>query len=96
MPVNFEADWGKIKQNKQNRIDRNNDRENQKRRDHKYSPGDLVTLERTGILPTLSLPRMGPYPVIQAHDNGNITIQKQPFVTDRVNIRRCKLLKLEQ
>ena len=90
MPVNFEADWAKIKQNKQNRIDRNNDRENQKRRDHKYSPGDLVTLERTGILPTLSLPRMGPYPVIQAHDNGNITIQKQPFVTDRVNIRRCK------
>ena len=90
MPVNFEADWGKIKQNKQNRIDCNNDRENQKRRDHKYNPGNLVKLEQTGILPTLSLPRMGPYLVIQAHDNGNITIQKQPFVTDRVNIRRCK------
>ena len=90
MPVNFEADWGKIKENKQRRIDRNNNRENQKRRDHKYAIGDYVTLERTGIVPSLALPRMGPYKVVHAHENGNVTIQKQPFVTDRVNIRRCK------
>ena len=146
MPVNFEADWGKIKQNKQNRIDRNNDRkkesnpkglvlgkgrrysfyggernaeernssllsrlhkalpsgyrckrpsaksnsrtrrqtlqflykETEKNRSQqwsrKYNPGELVKQTK------------GPYPVIQAHDNENITIRKQ----DRVNIRRCK------
>ena len=81
MPVNFDADWEKIKQNKQARINKNN---------QKYSPGDLVTLERTGIIPKLSIPRMGPYAVVTAHENGNVTIQKEPFLTDRVNIRRCK------
>ena len=90
MPVNFDADWDKIKRNKQTRIDKNNIRENKKRIDLKYSPGDLVTLERTGIIPKLSIPRMGPYAVITAHENGNVTIQKEPFLTDRVNIRRCK------
>ena len=47
----------------------------------------LVTLKRTGIIPKLSsIPRMGPYAVVTAHDNGNVTIPKEPFLTDRVNI----------
>jgi hypothetical protein len=90
MPVNFDADWDRIRSNKQQRINKNNERENKKRVDHQYSKGDLVTLERTGIIPKLSLPRMGPYNVVHAHENGNVTIQKQPYVTERVNIRRCK------
>jgi hypothetical protein len=90
MPVNFDVDWNKIKQNKQRRINLNNQRENNKRINHAYAPGDLVTLEKTGILPKLSLPRLGPYTIVHAHENGTVTIQKQPFVTDRVNIRRIK------
>lgn len=90
MPVNCEVDWSKIQQSKQNRINRNNARENAKRISHDYAPGDLVTLERTGIIPKLSLPRMGPYTVVQAHENGTVTIQKEPFVTDRMNVRRVR------
>jgi len=90
MPVNFEADWTRIQHNKQERINRNNVRENSKRIPYEYKTGEYVTVERTGIIPKLSLPRLGPYEVITAHDNGTVTIQKAPFVTDRVNIRRVK------
>jgi hypothetical protein len=90
MPVNFTADWAKIKRNKQTRINSNNERENSKRQNHQHKTGDLVTLDRTGIIPKLSLPRMGPYKVVHAHDNGTVTIQKAPFVTDTVNIRRVQ------
>ena len=88
MPVDFKADWERIKQKKQRRIDESNNRENKRRIDHVYQENDLVTLERGGIIPKLSFPRRGPYRVVQAHDNGTVTIQKEPFVTDRVNIRR--------
>ena len=88
MPLNFQVDWDRIKQQKQRRIDKSNERENNKRIPHVYEPGDLVTLERGGIIPKLSFPRQGPYRVVQAYENGTVTIQKAPFVTDRVNIRR--------
>ena len=65
-------------------------RENSKRIEHKYKVGDLITLEKTGIIRTLTLPRQGPYKVIKHHDNGSVTIEKEPFVTDRVNIRRVR------
>ena len=90
MPVNFQVDWNRIKQQKQRRIDKSNGRENNKRIPHVYEPGDLVTLERGGIIPKLSFPRQGPYRVVQAYENGTVTIQKAPFVTDRVNVRRIR------
>ena len=90
MPVNFQVDWERIKANKQNKIQKNNDRENLKRKPHQYSIGDLVTVERPGIIPKLSFPRHGPYEVTAVHDNGTLTIQKEPFVTDRINIRRVQ------
>ena len=89
MPVNFQVDWEKIKANKQNRMHKNNERENLKRKPHQYSAGDLVTVvERPGIIPKLSFPWHGPYGLTAVHDNDTITIQKEPFVTDPVNIRR--------
>jgi len=90
MPVSFHADWEKIKQSKQATIDINNKRENSKRIPHEYKVGDLVTVERPGIIPKLSFPRLGPYPIVHAHNNGTVTIQKEPFVTDRINIRRLQ------
>ena len=47
-------------------------------------------MEKGGIIPKLSFPRQGPYCVVQAYENGTVTIQKAPFVTDRVNIRRIR------
>ena len=88
MPVDFKVDWERIKQKKQRRIDKSNNRGNKKRIDHVYQENDLVTLERGRIIPKLSFPRRGPYCVVQAHDNGTVTIQKEPFVTEQFNIIR--------
>ena len=88
MPVTCNPDWETIRKRKQDSINKSNQRENKKRIDHKYQTGDLVTLERPGIIPKLSLPRQGPYAIVEAHANGTVTIQKEPTVTDRVNIRR--------
>jgi hypothetical protein len=48
---------------------------------YKYKEGDLITLEKTGIICTLTLPWQGPYKVIKHHINGSITIEKEPRVT---------------
>ena len=91
MPIATNIDWEKIRERKQKRIDQSNARENSKRIAHKYAAGDLVTVKRPGIIPKLALPRMGPYKVIRHHEeNGTVTIQTQPFVTDRVNQRRVQ------
>ena len=52
MPVSFQVSWKRIKAYKQNKIQKNNDRENLKRKPHHYSVGDLVTVERPGIIPS--------------------------------------------
>ena len=91
MPIATDVDWEKIMERKQKLIDQSNARENSKRITHTYAAGDLVTVKRPGIIPKLALPRMGPYKVIQHHEeNGTFTIQTQPFVTDRVNQRRVQ------
>ena len=61
-----------------------------KEKPYQYSVGDLFNLERPGIIPKLSFPsKNGPYEVTIVHDTtGTITIQKEPFATNQVNIRR--------
>ena len=82
--------WDRIKHQKQRRINKSNKRENNKRIHHVYKPGEMVTLERGGINPKLSYPRQGPYRVVQAYENGTVTIQKALFVMDCFNIRRIR------
>ena len=88
MPVNIDADWNAIRERKQKRIDNSNTRENKKRIAHTYKAGDYITLAVTGIRPKLSPPRKGPFKILEAHANGTLTIELEPFVTDRVNVRR--------
>ena len=90
MPIETPVDWEQIRIRKQNQINKDNVRENSKRTPHDYAQGDLITIKRPGIIPKLSIPRMGPYKVTQTHNNGTVTIQKQPFVTERVNQRRIR------
>ena len=85
MPIETPVDWEQIRIHKQNQINKDNIRENSKRTPHDYAQGNLITIKRPGIIPKLSIPRMGPYKVAQTHNNGTVTIQKQPFVTERVN-----------
>ena len=50
--------------------------------------GDWIIIQKPGILIKLSVLRLGPYKVLKHHMNGDITYEKEPFVDDKVNIRR--------
>ena len=52
--------------------------------------GDMITLNRPGIIRKLSIPRRGAYSIEEVHNNGTVTIKLRPYVTDRVNIRRVQ------
>ena len=88
MPKDIEVDWSVLKARKQERIAKSNARENSKKENKKYSPGDWITVEKPGILRKLCVPRDGPYQVIKHHDNGMVTFEKEPFEIDKVNQRR--------
>ena len=85
--TSYESDWHVITLRKQRKIKENNARENRKRLDYKYKPGELVTQETARKILKLARPRTGPFEVIADHNNGTVTIQKAPYVTERVNKR---------
>ena len=85
-PIQYVADWQHIKNRKQLLINKNNTSENAKRVDYDYKVGDQVLLYTPN--PTkMEQPREGPYPVLQVHTNGTVTIQKGA-VSQRLNIRQ--------
>ena len=88
LPVLFEKDWNTVREHKQKQINDSNTRENERRIQHDYQEGDYVTLEKPGIVPKLALPRLGPYKVHKVHNNGTVTIQKENYLTETVNIRQ--------
>ena len=70
-------------------IRKSNERENSKRIHLQYEKGDWITIQKPGILRKLSVPRLGPYKVLKHHTNVDISNEKEPFVDDKVNIRRA-------
>jgi len=74
---------------KQRLVDKNGARENAKRIDYNYQIGQQV-------LVAVSDPKklgdrfIGPFHITQVHVNGTITIQRNPHVTERINIRRVR------
>ena len=88
LPVNAPADWEKVRQRKQKAIARSNRRENAKRAEHTYQKGGWATVKRPGAARKLCAPKEGPFQVAKHHDNGTVTYEREPFVEDRVNIRR--------
>ena len=87
-PVSTPIDWKEIQDRKQKAIAKSNQRENAKRIDIKYEKGDWITVKRPGIIRKLCVPKEGPFQVIKHHSNGTVTYEREPFVEDRVNIRR--------
>ena len=91
LPIQYKADWATITLKKQKRIDKSKRRENSKWLNIEYKEGDLVLLNKPGILPNkkLGLPRARPYLIGKVHDHGTVsTIAISMAVTDRVKIRR--------
>ena len=88
MPIEANINWNSIKQWKQKAIRKSNERENSKIIHRQYEKGDWITIQKPRILRKLSVPRLGPYKVLKHHTNVDITYGKEPFVDDKVNIRR--------
>ena len=87
-PVSTEVDWQAIKNNKQMKISKNNDRENSSRVNHNYQQGDFTTLKKPGILCKLAIPREGPFKVVRHNNNGSVLIEKSPTNIKNVIVRR--------
>ncbi len=90
LPIDSPVDWEQVKDRKQRAIARSNKRENSKRIEHIYKPGDWITILKPGILRKLTVPRMGPFKVVKHNNNGTLSYEKAPFDIDKVNIRRCE------
>ena len=85
--VQHTANWEFIRQRKQEIINKNNQRENSKRRPHKYQEGDQI-LVRKGTENKYEQPQEGPFVIQQVFNNGTVQIQKGA-VTETINIRQA-------
>jgi hypothetical protein len=83
----FIADVRAVQQRRQLLVDQNLQRQNARRRHYDYTIGDQVYV-RT-VNPAKLDPRgEGPFPITRVHANGTVTIQRTPYVRERINIRR--------
>ena len=87
LPLQFKADWARIREQKQAQTDRNHRNENKSRIPHEYKKGDkvLVTIMRKHT--KLATPQEWPYEIVSVNANGTVWIQKGA-VTDTVNLQR--------
>ena len=70
LPVESPVDWEELKDRKQRAIARSNKRENSKRIEHVYKPGDWIAILKPGILRKLTVPGMGPFKVVKRNGSG--------------------------
>ena len=81
------ADWQLVQQKRQILIDKNLRRQNAKRRSFDYIVGQRILIK--AVNPgKLGSRTVGPFPITQVHTNGTITIARNQYVHERINIRR--------
>ena len=87
LPLKFKADLARIRQQRQEAIIKNNNRENKSCIPHEYKAGDKVLLTKPDIVCKFSAPRTGPHEVLGVYPNGTVLLQRG-VIQERVNIRR--------
>ena len=85
----FEADWNVIKNNKQQMIHKNNQRENSKRIKYDYKKGEKVLFKEEQKSKYGSNPYSGPYTIRKVNDNGTV-ILKRGTILEPINVRLLK------
>ena len=83
------VNWKEISQRKQSQIDKANLRENHKRIDYDYQPGQKVYILKDGIFRKLDSPKMGPFCITDVFTNGTVCIQ-HGSANEHINIRRLE------
>jgi hypothetical protein len=80
------ADLLTIQQRRQVLIDENLRCENNRRRTFEYRVGQQVLIK--AVDPRKMEPRAhGPYPIVTVFANGTLAVQREPHVSERINIR---------
>ncbi len=83
------ADLHLLQQKRQALIDERLHRANRMRISHDYQPAEEVMI--LTYKPDKLEPRAtGPFVIQRVHTNGTVTIRRNPFVTERINIRRLR------
>lgn len=88
--IPFVADWSEIGRRRQQLVDKNNARENNRRLPFDYIPGSkcLIISEINGEKKRKALDKNeGPYQVTNVYTNGTVRIQRGS-INERINIRR--------
>jgi Integrase zinc binding domain len=83
------ADLHVLQQNRQALIDKRLHEANRKRISHDYQPNEevlILTYQPDKLEPRAN----GPYTIERIHTNGTVTIRRNEYVTERINIRRLK------
>ncbi|MGH7954385.1 MAG: integrase, partial [Gloeomargaritales cyanobacterium] len=86
----FTPDWERIAVRRIQQIEHNNERENRKRTLHNYQVEDLVLVEHGRPGPKISRRTEGPFAVVNVFTNGTVAIQRNPAITERINVRRIR------
>ena len=86
LAVETPVDWEALKLRKQKATAKSNQRENSKRVARECKPGEWITIEKTGILRKVAVPRAGPCEALKHHNNGTATCDKEPFDIKRFRI----------
>jgi transposase InsO family protein len=88
MPIQFKADWEKIRVKRQLKINKDNERENKRRIKHNYNVGDkILVTDPISIKRKLDKAKEGPFIVTRVHKNGTARIQKGA-VDETLSLRR--------
>ena len=88
-PIPLLINYNMLRDKRQVQIDDNNRRANLRRRFMDYQPGQqvLVLKHNPGKLEDKAI---GPFPILQVHVNRTVTIQRNPHVKERINVRRVR------
>jgi hypothetical protein len=89
LDIPIHADLQRIQQHRQQLVNRNAYRHNLHRHQHTYHINDLVLILQDNPS-KLEARYHGPYTILQVHNNGTVTLQRHPNITECINIRRIK------
>ncbi len=91
--IRHEANWKHIQMRKQNKINLNNAKENESRRDYTYKIGDKVLVQNYNHRKFGSDPFIGPFTVSKVNNNGTVQLNQQlsrGIMSQVWNIRKLK------
>ena len=82
--IPYIADWNDIGRRRQEKVNKDNNRENLARLPFDYAIGGKVLIRKDGILRKAEIKYEGPYTITQVHRNGTLTMHRGS-VSGRLN-----------